>query len=65
MLPSLISSIQTVYLNGRFISEEGHLLSDISEVSDLLNLKELLLTDDTEKAFDSVIHNFWKKTFIK
>ena len=42
-LPSLISSSQTPYLNGRFISERGHLISDMSKVSDLLKLKGLLL----------------------
>ena len=57
-LPSLISSNQTAYLNGRFISEGGRLISDIFEVSDLLKLKGLLLTVDIDKAFDSVNHNF-------
>ena len=60
-LPSLISSNQTAYLNGRFISEGGRLISDIFEVSDLLKLKGLLLTVDIEKAFDSVNHNFLLK----
>ena len=60
-LPSLISSNQTEYLNGRFISEGGRLISDIFEVSDLLKLKGLLLTVDIEKAFDSVNHNFLLK----
>ena len=54
VLPSLISSNQTAYLNGRFISEGGRLISDIFEVSDLLKLKGLLLTVDIEKTFDSV-----------
>ena len=43
------------------ISEGGRLISDISEVSDLVNLKGLLLTVDIEKAFDSVNHNFLLK----
>ena len=60
-LLSLISSNQTAYLNGRFISEGGRLISDIFEVSDLLKLKGLLLTVDIEKAFDSVNHNFLLK----
>ena len=34
VLPSLISSNQTAYLNGRCISEGGRLISDIFEVSD-------------------------------
>ena len=36
-LPSLISSNETAYLNGRLISKGGRLISDIFEVSDLLN----------------------------
>ena len=55
-LPFLISSNQTAYLNGRFIGEGGRLICDISEVSDLLKLKGLLLTVDIEKA--AVNHNF-------
>ena len=58
MLPSLISSDQTAYLNSSLISEGGRLIPDISEVSDLLKLKGLLLTVDIEKAIDSVKHNF-------
>ena len=42
-LRSLISSNQMAYLNGRFISEGGRLISDIFEVSELLKLKGLLL----------------------
>ena len=61
VLPSLISSSQMAYLNSRFISEGGHLISDISEVSNLLKLKGLLLTADIEKDFDSVNHNFLLK----
>ena len=38
-LPSLISSNQTAYLNDRFISKGGRLISDIPEASDLLKLK--------------------------
>ena len=36
-LPSLISSNETAYLNGRLISKGGRLISDIFDVSDLLN----------------------------
>ena len=60
-LPSLTSSSQTAYLNGRFISEGGRLISDIFELSNLLKLKGLLLTVDIERAFDSVNHNFLLK----
>ena len=60
-LPSLVSSNQTAYLNDRFISEGRCLISDISEVSDLLKLKGLLLKVDIKKDFDSVNHNFLLK----
>ena len=56
-LPFLMSSNQKAYLNGRFISEGECFISDISEVSDLLKLKRLLLAADIEKAFDSENHN--------
>ena len=60
-LSSLISSNQTAYLNGKFITEGGRLTSDISWVSDLLKLKGLLQAVDIEKAFDSVNHIFLLK----
>ena len=47
--------------NGRFISEGGCLIPDIFQVSDLLKLKGLLLTVDTEKAFNFINHNFLLK----
>ena len=49
------------YLNGMFISGGGRLISDISEVNNLLKLKGHLLTIDILKAFDSVNHNFLLK----
>ena len=54
----LISSNQTAYLNGRFISEGWRLISDIFEIRNLLKLKLFLLTIDIEIAFDSVNYNF-------
>lgn len=58
VLPSLISDNQTAYINGRFISEGGRLISDLLEISDIFNLKGLLLTIDIQKAFDSINHQF-------
>ena len=51
----LISSNQTVYVEGRFISESGRLFSDMT---DFLNLRGLVVTVDIQKAFDSVNHLF-------
>ena len=58
VLPSLISSNQTAYVDGRIISESGRLISDILEITDLSKLNGILLTIDIEKAFDSVNHAF-------
>ena len=56
--PSLISKKQTAYVEERFISEVGILISDILEISDNLKLKVFLMTLDFEKVFDSVNHLF-------
>ena len=58
ILNKLISENQIAYLNNRFISEGGRLISDIVEITDLLHIKGILLTVDIEKAFDSVNHLF-------
>ena len=57
-LPFLISSKQTAYAEGRFISEGGRLFSDILQVTDFLNIRGLVVTVDIQKAFDSVNHFF-------
>ena len=57
-LPFLISSNQTAYVEGRFISEGGRLFSDILQVTDFLNIRGLVVTVDIQKAFDSVNHLF-------
>ena len=73
-LPFLISTNQTAYVEGRFISEGGRLFSDILQVTDFLNLRGLVVTVDVQKAFDSVNHLFlitalkkfgFGETFIK
>ena len=56
--PCLISSDQTAYVKGRFISEGGRLISDVLEISDKLQIKGFLMTVDIEKAFDSINHCF-------
>ena len=57
-LPFLISSNQTAYVEGRFISEGGRLFSDILQVTDFLNIRGLVVTVDIQKAFDSLNHLF-------
>ena len=56
---SLITSAnQSAYVDGRFISGSGRLISDLLEISDTLKLDGLLATIDIQKAFDSVDHAF-------
>ena len=61
-LKSVISSIvnenQVAYVNNRFISESGRLISDVLEITNSLNIEGLLMTVDIEKAFDSINHSF-------
>ena len=51
----MISSNKTAYVEKRFLSETGELISDILEITDL---KGLLLTVDVEKAFAYFYHQF-------
>ena len=50
VLPSLISPNQTAYVKNRFISESGRLISDILDVSVQLNIENVLVTIDIQKA---------------
>ena len=54
VLPRLITSQQIAYVSDRYIGEGGRLLSDIIEVTDLLNIDSVLVTMDIEKVFDSL-----------
>ena len=58
LLPSIISTNQTAYVNKRCISESGRLISDILEICDKQKIGGFLVTMDIEKAFDSLDHNF-------
>ena len=49
----LISSNQSVYVDGQFISEGGSLISDFLEINDTLKLNGLLVTIDIQKSFKS------------
>ena len=49
---------QVAYVNNRFISESGRLISDVLEITNSLNIEGLLMTVDIEKAFDSINHSF-------
>ena len=58
VLNNLISENHIAYLNNRFISKGSRLISDIVEITDLLQIEGILLTVDIEKAFDSMNHLF-------
>ena len=59
VLPSIISSKQTVYNEKRFIGEAGRLVSDILSVTNNLKIERYLVTMDIEKAFDSLDQNIF------
>ena len=58
LLPELISSNQTTYVKNRCVSESGRLISDVTEMYDILDIHCYLVTMDIEKAFDSLDHDF-------
>ena len=49
---------QVAYVNNRFISESGRLISDVLEITNSLDIEGLLMIVDIEKAFDSINHSF-------
>ena len=61
-LKSVISTIvnenQVVYVNNRFISESGRLISDVLKITNSLDNEGLLMAVDIEKAFESINHSF-------
>ena len=58
VLPTLISSQQTTYVKTRFTGEDDRLISDITEISNWLNITGFLVAMYIEKAFDSLDHSF-------
>ena len=58
LLSNLFSNNLNAYVANRFISEGGRLISDILEMTSILNMEDYLLTIDIEKALDSVDHFF-------
>ena len=58
VLPETISPNHNAYMKNRCISEGGRLISDLLEMSEVLNKESFLVKTDIEKAFDSVNHHF-------
>ena len=53
-----ISPNHSAYVDGRFISEGGRLISDLLERSDTVKLDSLLAAIDNQKALDFVSYSF-------
>ena len=58
VLPFLISPNQMAYFKNRFISETGRFISNILKIVNTPALEGFLVTENVEKAFDSVNHYF-------
>ena len=56
---SIVNENQVAYINNRFISESGRLISSVLEITNSLDIEELLMTVDIEKTFDSINHSYW------
>ena len=52
MLKNILNKL-IAYINNKFISARGQLVSDTVEITDLLEIGGILLTVNIEKAFDS------------
>lgn len=65
VLPELLSSNQITYVKNRCISQSGRLISDITEMCDILDITGYLVTMDIEKTFDSLDNDFFLSTFKK
>ena len=58
VISSTVNENQVAYVNNRFISESGRLISDVPEITNSLDIEGILMTVDIEKAFDSINHSF-------
>ena len=47
-----------MYVKNRHIGESGRLISDVIQIAKIKKLEGFLFAMDTEKAFDSLGHNF-------
>ena len=58
VLPNLTLSQQTAYVAQRCINESGRQVFDLLSVTKKMKVKGYLVTNDIEKAFDSLNHTF-------
>ena len=61
-LKSVISTVvnenQVAYVNNRFISKSGRVISDVLAITNSLDIEVLLMAVDIEKSFDSNNQSF-------
>ena len=62
VLPKLVHSDQTGFVNGRYIGQNIRLLNDIMDYTDIKKLPGIFLFVDFEKAFDTIEWSFISKT---
>ena len=65
VLPCLISTQQTAYVQNSNISESGKLISNIIEITNIRQMEGFLITMDFERAFDSLDHKVLISFLIK
>ena len=58
VLCNLISSQQTTYVRNRFIGESGRLITNIIDITDILNREGLLVIINIGEAFSSLDYTF-------
>ena len=59
VLPNLMSSQKTAYVENRFVGASGRLIADIIEITDVLNKEGFLVTMYIEKAFGSLDRRYF------
>ena len=62
VLNSIISNVQTGFIDGRFIGDTTRLIYDVMHYTEENKIDGLLVSIDFEKAFDSLSWNFLYKT---
>ena len=59
VLPNLMSSQKTAYVENRFVGASGRLIADIIEITDVLNKEGFLVTIYIEKPLNSLDRRYF------
>ena len=51
VISSIMNENQIAYVNNRFKSESGRLISDVLEITNSLNIEGLLMTEDYDRGY--------------